>query len=328
MDDKAAGVIIWYCLLGVSGAVVLISITVPSVEIGSPVDFQCIQETNRSSSKQNYFKWHLGGVFKWIDDISSDLSRWTIQNFNESDLNKTVKCTYGFEVDMFNSTSYKDLFLYIPKESEITGSYTQDQHDKYHVYLNMYITRVYPEPTCTFNSKNMTITKLSTSGWFHDVTLLLKIPRKYHWCISDLRPMCTVGGKQIPDITELKCPDTMQSFWGVCIFVVLLVIIQLGVCIKFTFYKDYKSKQKTQYKQVSQQTSQEDQTVSPQDQLPTQPVQHEQEEKQGDQQSRTTFTQRRSIFIAITGNSFLYGYNMAVLNNPAMVMILEMLKNI
>ncbi|OPL32604.1 hypothetical protein AM593_05137, partial [Mytilus galloprovincialis] len=134
----------------------LISIAVPSVELGSPVDFQCIEETNSSSSKQNHFKWHLGDI---------------------------------------------------PKESEITGNYTQDQHDKYHVNLNVYITRVYPEPTCLFNSKDMTMTKLSTSGWFHDVTLLLKIPRKYHWCISDLKPMCTVRGKQIPDITELKCPE-------------------------------------------------------------------------------------------------------------------------
>ncbi|VDI50991.1 Hypothetical predicted protein [Mytilus galloprovincialis] len=321
MEDKAAGVIFWFCLLGVSGAVVLISIAVPSVELGSPVDFQCIEETNSSSSKQNHFKWHLDGEYKWIDpNISSNLSRWTIQNFTESDLNKTVKCTYGFEVDMFNSTSYKDVFLYIPKESEITGNYTQDQHDKYHVNLNVYITRVYQEPTCLFNSKDMTMTKLSTSGWFHDVTLLLKIPRKYHWCISDFKPMCTVQGKQIPDIRELKCPDTMQSFLGVCIVVVLLVIIQLGVCIKFTFYKDYKAK-KTQYQQVSQQASQEDQTVPQQDQLPKHLVQHKQKEKQGEQQSRTTFTQRRSIFIAITGNSFLYGYNMAVLNNPAMTII-------
>lgn len=90
----------------------MISITVPSVEIGSPVDFQCIKETNSTGSKEVYFRWYLDGKFIHVDNRSHvELSRWTRPIFTEPDLNKTVKCTYGFEVGMINSTSYKNLFL-------------------------------------------------------------------------------------------------------------------------------------------------------------------------------------------------------------------------
>ncbi|CAG2210131.1 GLUT1 [Mytilus edulis] len=304
MEDKAASVIIWFCLLGVSGAVVLISITVPSVEIGSPVDFQCIKETNSTGSKEVYFRWYLDGKFIHVDNRSHvELSRWTRPIFTEPDLNKTVKCTYGFEVGMINSTSYKNFFC------------------------------------------NMTITKLSTSGWFHDVTLLLKIPRKYHWCISDLKPLCTVRGKQIPDITELKCQKKIPQYQQVSQQVSLEdqqsspqvsqqeSLEEQPVSRQVSREEQQVSRQVSreeqqvsrqvsrEEQQVLRQVSREEQRVSQQDQLPTQPVQHELEEQQEEQQSRTTFTQRRSIFVAIAGNSFLYGYNMAVLNNPSMTII-------
>lgn len=85
---------------------VQINIQTPLVEIGSPVEFLC-EETN-SSHKSN-FRWHFDGQPVKTDNRSGT-SWWTIENLTKSDLEKEVKCTYGFEFDIIDRTSYTDIF--------------------------------------------------------------------------------------------------------------------------------------------------------------------------------------------------------------------------
>ncbi|XP_063412059.1 solute carrier family 2, facilitated glucose transporter member 3-like [Mytilus trossulus] len=274
-------VVFWTCLLNQCGASVHISVLTPDVDIGSPVTFKC---TETRSSHKSYFKWFVDKNYEWMDN-STDVSLWTLQN--TTDLNKEVKCTYANEIDIINSTSYNDIFLYLPTKKEIIGNYTQDNS---FITFELHFQKVYPEPTCNLFSKKMKQTASSLNGSYYNVLLREKWLRRFYRCDNSLKLKCHIKNREITSdlLPKVPCPESKQSFWGVAV----LVVIVLGIFLAWSINQNC-----------------------------TNQLEQESLQNQLEQESSATKTQQFSIAVALFGNAFSYGYNMAVLNNPAVVII-------
>ncbi|XP_071148814.1 solute carrier family 2, facilitated glucose transporter member 5-like [Mytilus edulis] len=267
--------VFWTCLLNLCGALVHISVLTPDVDIGSPVTFKC---TETSSSHKSFFKWFVDKKYTSMDN-STDVSLWTLQN--TTDLNKEVKCTYANEIDIINRTSYNDIFLYMPTREEIMSNYTQDNS---FITFELHFQKLYPEPTCYLFSKEIKQIASSLNGSYYNVLLREKWLWRFYRCDNSLKLKCRIKNREIPSdlLPKVPCPESKQSFWGVAVLVILVLVV-IGAW------------------SINQNCTNQPQEES-----------HE---------SSATKTQQFSIAVALFGNAFSYGYNMAVLNNPAVVII-------
>ncbi|XP_076088696.1 solute carrier family 2, facilitated glucose transporter member 5-like [Mytilus galloprovincialis] len=233
---------------------------------------------------------------KYMVSIESNKLILMIAKFSEDDLEHTMKCSYGAEEASFKFVLNESKYTYLPKSNNVTVVQKKAVDGFISITVKMYFDKVYPVPKCWISLKG--ISKEFSIHYLHEPhrqNKLYAITFEHQLlsreCMEKVELICDIGFEKnitINQDTTVNCSDTgifnySQTEYGVTFVIISFSAILVLILLAFFIFNIEEATQKYWT------------------------------EKQ------CSLKLAVYVFCITVGSSFLYGFNLSIVNLPAQI---------